>query len=76
MLTKTFAALRRMFHSRLRRVIHIAAVQPLGGGVVLYAADVDGRRILLAASPRAICILDRYPSPQIPSLEEQPMLDG
>lgn len=68
--------LRGLFRARMHRLIRIAAVQPLAAGVVLYAADVDGRRIVLAASPHTICVLDRYPCPSSPRLEEQPLADA
>lgn len=63
--------LQRLLRIKVRRPISIAAVQPLAAGVVLYAADVDGRRIVLAASSHAICVLDRYPCPKSKPLEEQ-----
>ena len=62
----------RSWRARHCRTIHIAAMQPLGAGVVLYAADIDGRRIVLAASPHAICVLDRYPCPLSKGQEEPP----
>lgn len=51
---------------RERRVslLRIAGVQPLGPGLAIYAIDVDGRRIIVGASTRAICVLDRYRRPQ------------
>lgn len=71
MLARLRNRLQRLLRIQVRRPISIAAVQPLASGVVLYAADVDGRRIVLAASPHAICVLDRYPCPQSKPLEEQ-----
>lgn len=52
-----------VFGGRRKKIIRVACVQPLAGGVTLYAIDVDGRRILLGASPHAVCLLDRYPLP-------------
>jgi flagellar biogenesis protein FliO len=46
------------------RLLQVAAAQPLGAGLTVYAIDVDSRRIVLAASPRAICVLDRYHVPE------------
>lgn len=45
------------------RLLQVVAAQPLGAGLTVYAIDVDSRRIVLAVSPRAICVLDRYRTP-------------
>jgi flagellar biogenesis protein FliO len=58
------AGLMRRFGVAGGTPLHVAAAQPLGAGTMLYAIDVDQRRIILAISPRAICVLDRYPAPQ------------
>jgi len=71
-----WSRLRALFRSRVRHPIRVAAVQPLAAGVVMYAADIDGRRIVLAASPHAICVLDRYPCPRSVPLEEPPTSDA
>ncbi len=49
------------------RWLQVAAAQPLGAGLMVYAIDVDSRRIVLAVSPRAICVLDRYRTPEAPN---------
>jgi hypothetical protein len=41
--------------------MHIAAVQYLAPGVTVYAVDIDGRRIVMGATPHALCVLDNYP---------------
>jgi flagellar biogenesis protein FliO len=46
------------------RLLRVAAAQPLGAGLMVYAIDVDSRRIVLAVSPGAMCVLDRYRTPQ------------
>lgn len=46
------------------KLLHVAGVQPLAAGLALYAIDVDGRRIILGVSPRALCVLDRYRTPE------------
>ena len=41
--------------------MRIAAVQYLAAGITLYAIDIDGRRIVMGATPHALCVLDSYP---------------
>ncbi|MBV8339525.1 MAG: hypothetical protein JO343_06235 [Candidatus Eremiobacteraeota bacterium] len=43
--------------------MQVTGAQSLGAGIAVYALDVDGRRIIFAASSRAMCVLDRYPVP-------------
>jgi hypothetical protein len=43
--------------------MRVAAVQPLAAGVTLYAIDIDGRRLVIGACARSVCVLDRYPAP-------------
>jgi hypothetical protein len=45
---------------RSSAVIRVSAVQPLAGGVTVYAIDLDGRRIVIGASPHGVSLLDRY----------------
>lgn len=55
-----FARLRQFLRKPGNRIMRVSGVQQLAGGVLIYAIDVDGRRIILGASPHAICVLDRY----------------
>ncbi len=64
--------IRARFQARLHRPIRIAAMQPLANGVCVFATDMDGRRIVFAASTHAICVLDRYPCPSLEGREEPP----
>ncbi len=43
--------------------VHVTSAQSLGPGLAVYAIDVDGRRIILGATARGLCVLDRYPVP-------------
>lgn len=43
--------------------MQVTGAQSLGSGIAVFALDVDGRRIIFAASSRAMCVLDRYPVP-------------
>ncbi|MDQ6767054.1 MAG: flagellar biosynthetic protein FliO [Candidatus Eremiobacteraeota bacterium] len=43
--------------------MRVAGAQPLAAGVTVYAIDVDGRRLIVGASAHAVCVLDRYPTP-------------
>lgn len=76
----TFASLRGKLWSVIKgprlRVMRLRAVQPLAAGVTMYVADVDERRVVFAASPRAICLLDRYPTPALAVREEEPRGGG
>ncbi|HEV2037699.1 MAG TPA: hypothetical protein VGQ96_03745 [Candidatus Eremiobacteraceae bacterium] len=49
--------------------MRVAGAQPLAPGVTVYAIDVDGRRIIVGASARALCVLDRYPTPILENRE-------
>lgn len=44
-------------------LIGVAAARPLGQHVTVYVIDVDGRRSVFAAGPRAICLLSSYEAP-------------
>jgi hypothetical protein len=59
------ARLMQMLGAPRGRLLHVAGVQPLAAGLVVYAIDVDGRRIILGVSPRALCVLDRYRTPEL-----------
>lgn len=54
---------------RKRSFLRVAGAQPLAPGVTVYAIDVDGRRIIVGASARALCVLDRYPTPILENRE-------
>lgn len=56
-----FAA--RLLRPRRLQTLSIVGARLLGGGSAVYAADVDGRRIIFAVSPHAICHLASYPVP-------------
>lgn len=56
--------LQRVFGGRRNTMLSVAGVQPLASGVVVYVIDVDGRRIVVGATPHAICVLDRYRVPK------------
>ncbi|GEM_PF-7113341 len=47
-------------------IVRVTGAQSLGPGLAVYAIDVDGRRIILGASARTMCVLDRYPVPKPP----------
>lgn len=49
------------------RLLQVAGAQPLGAGLMVYAIDVDSRRIVVAVSPGAICVLARYRTPEAAS---------
>ena len=51
------------YRARCSRLVRVIGVQQLGAGMVVYAVEVDGRRVVFAASSRAICALDRYETP-------------
>jgi hypothetical protein len=51
----------RLLRKPGNKLVRVAGAAPLAGGVMVYAIDVDGRRIIFGASPRALCVLDRYP---------------
>jgi hypothetical protein len=57
------AGLAGWYRARRRTPVHVVGAQSLGPGIAVYALDVDGRRIIFAASSQAICILDKYPAP-------------
>lgn len=61
---RCIAALRRWFARRSVALISVVAYRPLQGGAALYAADVDGRRIVFTISARSACLLASYPRPQ------------
>lgn len=65
------AWLRELYARRPGRVIKVASVQPLGAGVTLYAIDIDGRRLVIGACARSVCVLDRYPAPPRTSASER-----
>jgi hypothetical protein len=71
MITKLLGWLRGLQNFRMIRPIRVACVQPLAAGVTIYAIDIDGRRIVIGASSRALCVLDHYPhaSDQLDSSE-------
>ncbi len=48
---------------RARPAMRVAAIQHLHGGAILYALDVDGRRLLFAAAAHWGCLLSCYPEP-------------
>ncbi|HXW52351.1 MAG TPA: flagellar biosynthetic protein FliO [Candidatus Acidoferrales bacterium] len=54
---------------RPTRLMRVACVQPLAGGVTLYAIDIDDRRIVIGACAGSIRVLDRYP---LASLQTHP----
>jgi hypothetical protein len=61
MITRLLEWPRGLQNFRTIRPIRVACVQPLAAGVTIYAVDIDGRRIVIGASSRALCVLDRYP---------------
>jgi hypothetical protein len=57
-------AIARLFSWRPRpRTIGLVDQLPLFGGAVIHVVDVDGRRLVFAASANAIRLLARYESP-------------
>ena len=60
------------YRARRRTAVQVTGAQSLGSGIAVYAIDVDGRRIILAASSRAMCILDKYPAPPDHEVERDP----
>ncbi|GEM_PF-4827964 len=63
MMREALLRIRDLWARRPARLMRVRCVQPLSSGVTLYAIDIDGRRLLIGASARSICVLDRYPVP-------------
>lgn len=61
-LQRMWHALRNWFARRTRTPLEIIAWRPLHGGAALYVADIDGRRLVFAAAPNAVCLLASYAS--------------
>lgn len=57
----------------VRRVppMRVVAAQALHHGVVMYAVDVDGRRLILAASASGVTLLSQYAAP-LPHAVKEP----
>lgn len=67
--------IRDLWARRPARLMRVRCVQPLSSGVTLYAIDVDGRRLLIGACTRSICVLDKYPVPTCPqAVQREPAL--
>jgi flagellar biogenesis protein FliO len=59
------SAIARLFSRRGKvRAIGVVDQLPLFGGAVVHVVDVDGRRLVFAATPNAIRLLAEYASPK------------
>jgi len=62
--TSLSGAIARLFAWRRKpRTIGLVDQLPLFGGTVVHVVDIDGRRLVFAASANAIRLLARYESP-------------
>ena len=60
MLSRLAARVRSAFASRRISPIRIVGAQSLHHGVMLYAAEIDGRRLIFAAAPHCVTLLTEY----------------
>jgi len=52
--------------------LRLVGATPLFGGGAVHVADIDGRRIVFASSPHALCLLAAYPHAEPSTVVPQP----
>lgn len=70
MLTALVHRLRSALAERRVPPMRVVAAQALHHGVVMYAVDVDGRRLILAASASGATLLSQYAAPSPHAVKE------
>jgi len=70
MLTAWLRGLFRWIESRSTGPLRIIAARPLHRGAAIYAAEIDARRLVFAATDHSIALLAAYPAPRPSSAQE------
>ena len=62
---------------RAKKTLRIVDQLPLFGGAVIHVVDLDARRLVIATSAHAICLLTQFDSGKAsPEREEAPRRSG